>query len=361
MSNLEGGREGTGATEIADLAGQVRADLQVWATRWPIFAPVRFSAIAQTTAVHLPALSRSARALAALVSLWIIAFDEVVDEDRLTSTQLTALTERCRRLVARPEAPDTVGADPLCASLQEIVRQMTERSTFAAFASTWQGALTDMLDAIIEHRRLGNPTLLGTAPAATSPAVPSFAAMLALTTRSIGVCFYLISSWVLYEEPDLILRREALLRSAEACAQAIRLANDLQTWRRDAEEGSVNTLTALEWELAQTVPDLPADDRRRHALATLQEHLVATMARTRTELHNSAVPTSPVERDMEGLASFVTQLYVRYDFHTYPATPSAPPPVQCSAETAPDAPGTSPCGSERAGTHVLQGQSLGKQ
>ncbi|HEV7216232.1 MAG TPA: hypothetical protein VGP33_14040, partial [Chloroflexota bacterium] len=97
-------------SEVAavDIAGQLCADLQSWAARWPIFAPVRFPAVAQTTAVHLPDLSRSARALAGLVSLWIIAFDEVVDQDRLTCAQLADLTERCRAIVGRSEGRETV-------------------------------------------------------------------------------------------------------------------------------------------------------------------------------------------------------------------------------------------------------------
>lgn len=305
----------------ATIAGQVQADLQGWAARWPVFAPIRFPAVAQTTAVHLPELSRTARALAALVSLWIIAFDEIVDEDRLTSAQLADLSERCRTIVARPEALDTVQENPLCASLQEIVRQITRRSTFAPFASTWQAAFRDMLDAILEHRLLGNVRVPGAASEATTLGVPSFAAVLALTTRSIGVYFYLITSWILYEEPALILRREALLRSAAAAAQTIRLANDLQTWGRDAAEGNVNTLAALQWELAAAMPGLPVDHCRAQALHRLQQQLVAALAHTRTELHNSAIPNSSVERDLDQLVTFVTQLYARTDYHTYVAPP----------------------------------------
>src|SRR5690242_6217230 len=64
------------------LAQEVQADLEALAERWPIFDRKRFPALALTTAVHLPELTRPARALAALTSLWIIAFDEIVDEER---------------------------------------------------------------------------------------------------------------------------------------------------------------------------------------------------------------------------------------------------------------------------------------
>ena len=305
----------------AAIAVQVEADLHVWAARWPVFSPARFPAVAHTTAVHLPELSHAARALAALVSLWIIAFDEIVDEDRLTSSQLADMRERCRTIITRPDASPTVQADPLCASLQEIVHRLSQRSTFAALATAWQEAFLDMLEAIVEHRRLAGGRVQG-GSAATTLGVPSFAAVLALTTRSIGVSCYLISSWILYEEPALILRREALLRSAAAASQAIRLANDLQTWKRDAAEGNVNTLAALQWELAAAAPGLPADHCRALALHMLRQQLVAALARTRTQLHHSAMPNSSVERDMERLVAFVTQLYARSDYHTYIAPPT---------------------------------------
>jgi hypothetical protein len=209
----------------------------------------------------------------------------------------------------------------LCASLQEIVHRLTRQPAFAAFSETWRAAFTDMLDAIVEHRGLGKVRQQGASAGATALAEPSFASVLALTTRSIGVCFYLVSSWILYEEPSLVLWRDALLRSAAASAQAIRLANDLQTWKRDAAEGNVNTLTALEWELAAAKPHLLADLRRAQALHMLQERLGAALANVRSELQHAADPLASVERDMGRLVSFVTRLYARADYHTYRPTP----------------------------------------
>lgn len=326
MSDTDG--QHTPKASVAPIVAQVQADLQVWAARWPIFNPVRFPAVAHTTAVHLPDLSRDARALAALVSLWIIAFDEIVDEDRRTARQLAGLTERCRKLVACPAALDAFQADPVCASLQEIVRQMTGRSTFAAFAATWREAFLEMIDAIVEHRRLGNRKAPSAGTAATLPGLPAFAAVLALTTRSVGVRFYLVTSWILYEEPALVQRRTALLRSAEASAVAIRLANDLRTWRRDVEEGNVNTLTALERELATALPHLSGDHCRAQALALLREQLGVALDRTRAELQRSPLPGAAAERDMDRLVGFVTQLYARSDYHTYPAVPAAATLIQ---------------------------------
>lgn len=313
------------------LAAEVRADLDAWADRWPIFDRKRFPAVALTTAVHLPELARPARALAALASLWIIAFDEVVDEERADEatiaqqvaafkTMITPSATESRRVeIIQPATPM---ADDLAAALRTVVAGVAASPTFPAFAAVWRRSFCQMVDAIVAQHRLGRARA-ATLTNRERRVIVSYNAMLALTTESIGVHWYLLTGFILGEDEAVAQHAATLLPSVEQCARAVRLANDLRSWERDMAEGNVNTLVALEAELAAVDPGLPAERRRARALALLRARLAAAAARTVRLLATSPLAGRPALAGVARLLAFVTGVYARADYDTFAPEPAA--------------------------------------
>ncbi|MGI8972408.1 MAG: terpene synthase family protein [Dehalococcoidia bacterium] len=313
MTDSVAGSPLTIGSDIAALARDVCVDLNAWAKRWPIFDRARFRAVALTAAVQLSDLPHEARALAGLVSLWIIAFDEVVDEDRLDSGQLAQLVQDCSTIVdARPLSP-AAAADPLLRSLQEIIRNVAVYSSFPVFAEAWRQSFSDMLQAIVEHRHLAGGEAAERAEKGRNR--PSYEAMLAVTAQSIGVRCYLLTCSILYDDPALGRHLPALAEISAVCARAIRLANDLRTWEKDADEGSANTLWAIEGELRRADPAISTAFCRARALEVLQDRLAATVDEARALLLAADAPTARVRRGIDRLLTFVTELYARFDYH----------------------------------------------
>ncbi|HEX5503663.1 MAG TPA: terpene synthase family protein [Thermomicrobiales bacterium] len=323
-------------TRVERARREVQADLAAWVRRYPVFNPARFPPLALTTAVHLPDAPRADRALAALVSLWIIAFDDLVDEARLAGPALRELAAGYTLLVHAGPGRAPVAAPPpgplpataqLAAALREIARGVARRDPPAPLAAYWRATFARMVDSIVAQKELGAAldapgALVPSGPAPSGPApsrvlgvlgvlgaVPSYDRALALLEESIGVPHYLATCFILAGDPTLPGRLPRLLPLVGACARAIRLANDLHTWPKDERERNLNTLVAARADLARAEPDLDAATRHARALRLLAERLRAELARTRALLAASPRPDDAVERGLARLVEFVTAFY----------------------------------------------------
>lgn len=307
-----------GASRAATRASawaEVHADLHDWTARYPIFDPVRFPALALTVEAYLPAARREDRTLVALVSLWIISFDALVDEGDADATVLDALTARYRALIgAKGDRGTNVGlpaaapAEQLGSALREIGARLAAYDPPAALWAWWATSCRATIAAIGRQRALGR----GGGPA------PGYAEVLPLLLDSIGVRPYLAAGAIVWRDPGLTARLPALEALASECALAIRLANDLRTWKKDEREGGLNTLVALRGELTRAAPSLAAAAARDLALATLGERLAASRARCRARLAPPAA-AGEIETAMVRLVDVVANVYAAHDYHTYRA------------------------------------------
>lgn len=300
---------------------EVLADLAGWAARYPVFDPARFPALALTTAAHLADAPRADRALAALVSLWIIAFDDLVDEARLAGRALRELAvgytllaqagpDRAPRAFPPPGAVPAA-ADQLAAALREIVRDLAPRDPPAPLAAYWRATFARMAESIVAQKEVG-AALHGRAAA-----VPPYDRALALLEESIGVPHYLATCFILAGDPALPARLPRLLPLVGACARAIRLANDLRTWPKDERERNFSTLVAARADLARAEPALPPAALHERALRLLDERLRAELARAHALLVASPHPDGGVERGLARLIAFVPAFYAAHDYDTY--------------------------------------------
>lgn len=308
--------------DSAAITRQTQEDLEGWVARWPIFDQARLPALAETTAVHLADSSRQARAIAGLVSLWIIGFDDIVDENPVNGRALAARLATYGAIVEGGPAPKD---DPLGLSLQHIVHSLQRLTSFGRLGAYWRSTFRAMLSGTVNQRRLGRIWVAGTANRGHRRPVPDYDAVLGLLRDSVGVEHYLATCFILYDDPAVSSRISHLRPLSAACAVAIRLANDLRTWPKDAHEDNFNTLVALQAEIARGCVTLSSGACRARALEALSLRLAAAVEQTRRLLDASPCPNGQAEAGIGRLLRVVTNVYAVDDYHSSRTYASVPP------------------------------------
>ncbi len=299
---------------VTALRTEVSADLRAWASRYPLFAPLHFPSLAATTVAYLPSARRADRALVALVSLWIVTFDALVDERAADRATRAALASRYRTIITadrgrRDAGPtQTVGGNPLDqldAALREIVARLASYRTTEGLRIWWEESCRATIAAIVRQRGLGR-----------EGPPPRYITALPLLVDSIGVEPYLALGVIIGDEAGLERRLEELKALARECALAIRLANDLRTWQKDETEGGFNTLVALRAEVLRATPNLPPASVSERALTQLASHLMRSQARCHDQLW-AATMAGTTASAMVRLMDVVVGMYAADGYPTY--------------------------------------------
>ncbi len=320
-----------GLPALARHAAETAADLAAWGGRFALADSRRFGALALTTAIHLPGLSRQDRALAARLNGWIYAFDDLVDgvpperpsgaihaAGRLPDATLDQLADRCNGVLVGAVA-QAHGDDPggVVAALAALVGELRARPCAPPLAALWRDTFARMLAGILRERRLVAALAAGAPP-------PSPAAYLETARYSIGAPHYLATCFIVHaaaDDPGLPGRLPALMALALAAADVARLANDLRTWVREEDEGTYNSVRAADAAIARLMPALPAAERRAQALQTIAHLLAARRARVETLLAMTPRPHAEAEAGIGRLVTFIPALYATADFHDLGGAP----------------------------------------
>lgn len=313
--------------DLARHAAETAADLADWGRRFPLADSRRFGALALTTAVHLPGLSRRDRALAARLNGWIYAFDDLIDgvplersvaaihtTGRLPDTALDRLVVRCNAVLT-DQAPRAHGEDPdgILAALAALVGEVRTHTCPPPLVALWRETFARMLTGILRERRLVAELADGAAP-------PSPSAYLETARYSIGAPHYLATCFILQsdaDDPGLPGRLPTLTALALAAADIARLANDLRTWMREEGEGTYNSIRAADAAIARLMPVLPAAERRAQALRAIEHLLTVRRARVEALLQLTPEPHREAEAGIGRLVTFLPALYATADFHDF--------------------------------------------
>lgn len=324
---------GAGGEPIATLAREVRADLEAWAGRYPIFDRARFPAVAITTAVHVPDLTHADRALLAVVPLWLFAFDDLVDGGGIGGPELAVLVANYQAIVRGVPGPPRPWGCRLPGSagqLGQVLAELGQRlATYSSFteplAGYWRTSFALAVEGIVRDRLLsaslrpdGTHRPSGDSAAARL-APPTYQAWLETAQCSIGVHPYLAACFVMYGDLGIASRLPALARITDACGRAFRLANDLRTWEKEERERNFNSVAAVVAELERAAPGLTAPERRARARHYLERRLAVHVAETRALLAASPAPDGAVEAGIGRLVEFVVRFYAAHDYHTFQA------------------------------------------
>jgi hypothetical protein len=303
---------------FAERVGEIAADLQDWAERFPVLDSVRFPAIALTVTAHIPELERRQQTLAAAITAWIFAFDEAVDRGRNREADLEDRA-MSYKMIVRDQMPspakDSLAVDQLARLLVEIRKDLATYRSFESLSGYWQCSFERMIDGILRERRLGNDRARSTNPNLWDS--PTFDSLMETARHSIGVPHYLATCFILYEDATIVDRLPQLMPIVRGCAEAVRLANDLQTWQKEEIEQTLNTVVVIRQAIGQAEPALSLAECQVRSIEEVRQRLASRVEATLALLASSPVPSGRPESGIARLVRFVPEFYARHDYHPF--------------------------------------------
>lgn len=293
---------------IFDLTARVSHALRLWAVRYPLVRRVRVWPLALSVAAAAPFSSVQALISTARVSLWVFTIDDLFDEERVPESEMMRRADRYRAL-AHGATVDRA-EDSLAAALQEIRQDLIRYPLFSQLGDEWAKSLCGTIDGMVrEYQWRAMLVRDREAP------LPSYEEYIANGLYSIGGPPHIWSELITTNDPstpDHLDRLRPMERIASTC---IRLANDLQSYRKEVAEGNVNALMILSRMLesagfshsdAYAQAERQVHDDIADGLATLE--VLQSTASTRTRRPEAAIAN---------IARFVCDFYQRHDYHTF--------------------------------------------
>lgn len=295
---------------VFDLTARTARQLHRWAARYPLIRRVRVWPLALSVAAAAPFSSVDALITMARWNLWAFTLDDLFDEERVPERDLMRRAERYRTLVYSDDGPPT--GDSLATALCDIRDELARCPLFAVLRTEWATAVCGTIDGMAreygwrQHYRREGPS-----------ALPSYLEYLATGRFSIGGPPHVWVAMVTINDPSTAEHIEHLRAMERLASISIRLANDLQSYHKEIQEGKINALGLLGRGLLETGHD--ATDVYQQAEAKVRDQIVDGLA-SLDNLQNSArCLTRQPEAAIANLARFVCDFYLDHDYHTFTA------------------------------------------
>ncbi|WP_194892733.1 terpene synthase family protein [Catenulispora pinisilvae] len=205
---------------------QVTRSLQRWATRFPaVVDPDLVLPVALTHTFCSPWLKPHELLPGCRTALWVFHIDDIVERAPLDVPRLLD--------IATGAAPDPGSSTEIV--LAELREELAARPLFETVGGLWSSTLDRLLTGLMWER----DTALARAAGAPEPSVAEYLEH----AFTIGSAFVRSSIWLASESTDLLPQLEALTAAMSEAVVAVRLANDLATYKRElGEPASLNIL-----------------------------------------------------------------------------------------------------------------------
>jgi len=293
---------------VFDLTARVSHALRLWAVRYPLIRRVRVWPLALSVAAAAPFASAQTLISTARVSLWVFTLDDIFDEERVPEREMVRRVDRYRALVRG--MPTEMGEDSLAVALREIRADLTSYPLFESLGDEWAKALCGTIDGMMcEYRWRAALAADASAP------LPSYEEYVANGLYSIGGPPHIWASLITTDDastPERIDRLRPMERIASTC---IRLANDLQSYRKEVAEGNINGLVIL-GKVFEALGMSPEEAHRRadeRVRAHIEDGLSTLAVLQRAVLTGTRRP----EATIADIARFVCNFYQAHDYHTF--------------------------------------------
>jgi Terpene synthase family 2, C-terminal metal binding len=267
--------------------------------------PLSLSVAAGAPFASVEALISTAR-----LSLWVFTLDDLFDEERVPQAELMKRAERYRAL-AHGEIPCPNG-DSLATALCEIRDDLARYPLFRPLGSEWADSLCGTIDGMMSEYHWRLAYRKGADDRAT---LPSYAEYVATGRYSIGGPPHIWAALITSNDESTPKHLEHLRPMEELASTGIRLANDLQSYQKEVQEGKINALVILSRELrARGVREEAA---YAQAEARVRSDIERGLERL-TRLRDAAVTRSAhPEAAIDNIARFVCDFYTHHDYHTF--------------------------------------------
>jgi hypothetical protein len=295
---------------IFDLSARTSQTLHRWAARYPLIRRVRVWPLSLSVAAGAPFTSVEALISTARLSLWVFTLDDLFDEERVPQAELMKRALRYRALAHR-EIACPMG-DSLATALCELRDDLATYPLFGPLGSEWANALCGTIDGMMREYQWRLAYRKGSDARAT---LPSYGEYVATGRYSIGGPPHMWAALITSNDPSTPAHLPHLRAMEQLASTCIRLANDLQSYQKEVDEGKINALVILSRELrAQGVPQERA---YQQAEARVRADIVAGLEQL-TALRESAVTqTGRPEAAIDNIARFVCDFYTHHDYHTF--------------------------------------------
>jgi hypothetical protein len=295
---------------IFDLSARTAQTLHRWAARYPLIRRIRVWPLSLSVAAGAPFASVEALISTARLSLWVFTLDDLFDEERVPQGELMKRAERYRAL-AHGEIPCPNG-DSLATALCEIRDDLAKYALFGPLGTEWANSLCGTIDGMMREYHWRLAYRKGADENAT---LPSYAEYVATGRYSIGGPPHIWAALITSDDASTPAHLDHLRGMEELASTGIRLANDLQSYQKEIQEGKINALVILSRELrARRVSEANAYVQ---AEARVRADIEAGLERL-TRLRDSAVTaTARPEAAIDNIARFVCDFYTHHDYHTF--------------------------------------------
>lgn len=306
LASLDAGEQ----VRIFDLSARTAQTLQRWAARYPLIRRIRVWPLSLSVAAGAPFASVEALISTARLSLWVFTLDDLFDEERVPQGELMKRAERYRAL-AHGEIPCPNG-DSLATALCEIREDLAKYALFGPLGAEWANSLCGTIDGMMREY---NWRLAYRKGADANATLPSYDEYVATGRYSIGGPPHIWAALITSDDASTPAHLDHLRGMEELASTGIRLANDLQSYQKEIQEGKINALVILSRELrARRVSEANA---YAQAEARVRADIEAGLEQL-TRMRDSAVTaTARPEAAIDNIARFVCDFYTHHDYHTF--------------------------------------------
>ena len=301
-------RSASDQLHIFDVTARTAQELHRWAARYPLIRRVRVWPLALSVAAAAPFCSVDALITTARWNLWAFTLDDLFDEERVPQADLLRRTERYQTL-SRGNMAAPPG-DSLASALCEIRDDLARYSLFNTLRGQWADALSGTIEGMrseyswrLEYRKHGEAAL------------PTYADYLATGRYSIGGPPHVWVALIAADDPSTPQHIDHLQLMEHIASTCIRLANDLQSYRREIEEGKINALGLLVRTLRQEGHS--EQEAYKRAEAMVRQAIADGLAALGRLQQAAKTKTAKPPALIADLARFVCDFYDQHDYHTF--------------------------------------------
>ena len=295
---------------IFDLSARSSQKLHRWAARYPLIRRVRVWPLSLSVAAGAPFTSVEALISTARLSLWVFTLDDLFDEERVPQGELMKRAQRYTALAHREMACPT--GDSLATALCELRDDLATYSLFGPLGSGWANALCGTIDGMMREYQWRLAYRKGTDEQAT---LPTYEEYVATGRYSIGGPPHMWAALITCDDPSTPAHLAHLSAMEQIASTCIRLANDLQSYQKEVDEGKINALVILSRELRAR--GMSQQAAYRAAEARVHADIVAGLEQLAALRESAVTQSGRPEAAIDNIARFVCDFYTHHDYHTF--------------------------------------------
>jgi hypothetical protein len=200
----------------------------------------------------------------------------------------------------------------MATALCEVREDLASYALFEPLGSEWANALCGTIDGMMREYdwRLDYRDV-----ADLQATLPSYEEYVATGRYSIGGPPHIWAAVITSDDPSTPAHLDHLRAMEQLASRCIRLANDLQSYQKEVDEGKINALVILSRELRAT--GVPEELAYEQAAARVQEDIACGLEQLSALRNASVTETGRPEAAIDNVARFVCDFYTHHDYHTW--------------------------------------------